>query len=181
MRKYLTPGRRFPDGIHIDGMAETGPASEPAAAEDDFFETWDKPVSKPGTPKPGTPKPSTPKPGSPAPPVIGRSVSANSAVTQSPAAPSAPRTVTSASLRANSSQSTAAKTTKLGAARLGSSTSSSASAPQTGTGAKKLGGLKAKKVTATIDFEEAERRAAEEEERYHLCVLDKWALGKTDV
>ncbi|KAA1472285.1 ArfGap-domain-containing protein [Dentipellis sp. KUC8613] len=152
---------KFPEGIVVDGVeAVKSPAPAAAGAEEDedFFSSWDKPA----TPKPTTPaaKPATP-------PVIGRSASASSTS-------SGPRTVTSSSLRANSTSSTASRPAKLGASRLSSSTSTSTSTTG-GLGAKKgkLGGLGAKKAAAPIDFAEAERKAKEEAERIRQLGYDR--------
>lgn len=143
-------------------MTETTPAAAPATSggEDDFFSTWDKPTSKPAS--------TASTPAVTAPPVIGK--------------PTAPRTVTSASLRSGSTPglTAAARASKLGAARVGSATSlssaaSGATTPAGGAVAKKgkLGGLGAKKAAAPLDFAEAERRAAEEAERIRQLGYDR--------
>jgi ADP-ribosylation factor GTPase-activating protein 2/3 len=144
---------RFPAGIWVDGMAQAQapPASAPASGEaDDFFDSWDKPAESAASTPAASAAPTPP-------PMIGRA--------------SAPRTVTSSSLRTPSGGS------KLGATRTGSASSISTSAPSTpgaGAGPKKskLGGLGAKKASAPIDFataeraaQDAERKAREAEER----------------
>ncbi|EJU02995.1 ArfGap-domain-containing protein [Dacryopinax primogenitus] len=155
---------RFPDRIYVDGMTDTPKSA--TAPDEDFFSSWDKPTA----PKVLSPAPKA------APPVVGRSLStvsnaatAGSSAASSPAispasTPSvtstpgvaAPRTVTSSSLRTSSASSgTGARSSKLGASRL----NATGGAPQHK--ASKLGARKG----APIDFEEAERKAKEEEER----------------
>lgn len=96
-----------------------------------------------------TPSPRPSKPSSPAPPSIGVGAAAGAA---KPAA-TGPRTVTSSSLRTGGAK-PAARPMKLGS---------------------KLGGSKlgAKKAAAPIDFEEAQRKAREEEERIKRLGYDK--------
>ena len=151
---------RFPEKIVVDG-AEV--AATPAAAggdDDDFFSSWDKPAA----PKPAT----SSKPTTSPPPMLGKSATA-------------PRTVSSASLRATvSAPGTTRPGSKLGASRLNSSPSAigSTSASSVGAGAgagpkkSKLGGLGAKKA-APVDFAEAERKAAEEAERIRQLGYDR--------
>lgn len=93
-----------------------------------------------------TPSPRPSKPSSPAPPSIGVGAAATKAAT-------GPRTVTSSSLRTGGAK-PAARPMKLGS---------------------KLGGSKlgAKKAAAPIDFEEAQRKAREEEERIKRLGYDK--------
>ncbi|KZT22840.1 ArfGap-domain-containing protein [Neolentinus lepideus HHB14362 ss-1] len=145
---------RFPDRVFVEGMADI---PEPATTqkdgdEDDFFSSWDKP--KAAAPQAAS---TTAKP-----PMLGR--------TSSPAT----RTVTSSSLRSNSTSSTS-RPTKLGASRLNSASSTvstttpAASAPKKS----KLGGLGAKKAAAPLDFEEAERKANEEAERIKQLGYDR--------
>ncbi|KIR41196.1 ADP-ribosylation factor GTPase-activating protein 2/3 [Cryptococcus deuterogattii 99/473] len=135
---------RYPHGIHIDGLELTPLASpaKAAAADDDFFSSWDKPAPKPATQTASTKDA--------APPSVG--------LTRAPV----PRTVTSSSLR--SSTSSAPSSRPASASRLSSSTTTSTGAvPKVSKlGASKLG---AKKAAAPIDFEEAQRKALEEEER----------------
>ncbi|KAL4249370.1 ArfGap-domain-containing protein [Abortiporus biennis] len=151
---------KFPDRVFVEGMSETASPATPAKEDDDFFSSWDKPASKPSTP-------STPS----APPLIGRSASAS--------ANAAPRTISSASLRSNSSIGSASRpASKLGASRLTSNgnTSTSTSSTTTSTGGArkgKLGGLGAKKAAAPIDFAEAERKAVEEAERIKQLGYDR--------
>lgn len=93
-----------------------------------------------------TPSPRPSKPSSPAPPSIGVGAAAAKP-------PAGPRTVTSSSLRTGGAK-PAARPMKLGS---------------------KLGGSKlgAKKAAAPIDFEEAQRKAREEEERIKRLGYDK--------
>jgi ADP-ribosylation factor GTPase-activating protein 2/3 len=149
---------RFPAGIYVEGAADA-PLSAPAAAkadEDDFFSSWDKP-STPKSP-PATSYQPTP------PPIIGRAASSG---------PAAPRTVTSSSLRAASTSGGAARPGKLGASRLNSASSVSSAASSTAPKKSKLGGLGAKKAAATVDFDEAERKAAEDAERVKQLGIEK--------
>lgn len=95
------------------------------------------------------PSPRPSKPSSPAPPSIG----VRSTPTPPPSAPTAPRTVSSSSLRGAARP--AAKASKLGASKLGGS---------------KLG---AKKAGTAINFEEAQRKAIEDEERIKRLGYDK--------
>jgi ADP-ribosylation factor GTPase-activating protein 2/3 len=152
---------RFPNGIVVDGVdTSKSAAAQPStgADEEDFFSSWDKPAPKA---KPASP-PSKPA----APPSIGRTVSAPASASP-PSAPvsAAPRTVTSSSLRSNTTS--AASTAR-------ALTSSSTSSTGTGAGgarpAKK--GLGAKKA-APVDFAEAERRAAAEAERVRQLGYDR--------
>ncbi len=185
-RRRTDDERRCPEGIRLDGVdlsvppAQGGPGSGAATpsggaatptAPDDFFATWDKPAS----PAPGatsgsaSPQPAAPPP----PPSIGRP---------------APRTVTSSSLRqstgangsAASSPGAAGPTASPAARRPGASRLTSGSANTTTTtssgsalGAPKASRLGAKKAAAPIDFEAAQRKALEEEERIKRLGYDK--------
>ncbi|KAF8633764.1 hypothetical protein AX15_001270 [Amanita polypyramis BW_CC] len=146
---------RFPNGIHVEG-AETVTSPQTEETEEDFFDSW----SKPATPKssvPGTPRTVTP-------PVVGRTqsgASSNSSTsTNSTPTSTAPRTITSSST---------SRPSRLGSTRLNSSSmiSSTSSAPR-----KSKLGLGAAK-TKTVDFEEAERKAREEEERTKQLGYDR--------
>lgn len=151
--------RRYPTRIFVEGMAETAVTpSADAAVEDDFFSSWDKPVAKPASSAASSPA---------GVPIIGRSASAAAA----------PRTISSSSLRANTT-SGSRPGSKLGASRLNSSPASSTATTPTGTAntaakKSKLGGLGAKKAAAPIDFAEAERKAAEEAERIKQLGYDR--------
>ncbi|KAI0691155.1 hypothetical protein C8T65DRAFT_587380 [Cerioporus squamosus] len=147
---------RHPDRIVVDGAE---PPSAPVAKggdDDDFFSSWDKPATPKSPPTSSQPI---------APPVIGRSASAGTA---------APRTISSASLRSNSTTPGASRpASKLGASRLNSSTPSVTSAAASGPKKSKLGGLGAKKAATPVNFEEAERKAAEEAERIRQLGYDR--------
>jgi ADP-ribosylation factor GTPase-activating protein 2/3 len=162
----LKPTCRYPERIFVEGIeASPTPPSQPE--DEDFFTSWNKPSSKPGTPALSPPTSS--------PPSIGRSASAASSTT-SIVAP-APRTITSSSFRSSSTPASG-RTNKLGASRLtsGSSITSTSTAGAGGsTAAKKskLGGLGAKKTAAPIDFAEAERRAQAEAEHIKQLGYDK--------
>ncbi|CAK9784438.1 ArfGap-domain-containing protein [Cutaneotrichosporon oleaginosum] len=152
-RRVAEDARQHPDGIHIDGLdltpmqtATSTPANE---SNDDFFDNWDKAAP---TPSPRPSKPASPAP----PPSIGRTPSP---ATTSASASTGPRTVSSASLRANPSRTVSANRTGAKAMKLGGSK----------LGASKLGAKKA----GTINFEEAERKAREEEERIKRLGYDK--------
>ncbi|KAL7279589.1 hypothetical protein ACG7TL_005994 [Trametes sanguinea] len=157
-RRVREDAAKFPDKVVVEGpMEASATPSSQGGDDDDFFSSWDKPA----TPKP---TPTAAKPA--APPVIGRSASASSATT-------APRTVSSASLRSNSSTTVGSRpASKLGASRLNSSTPSVSSAGSAAPKKSKLGGLGAKKA-APVDFAEAERKAAEEAERIRQLGYDR--------
>ncbi|KII90994.1 hypothetical protein PLICRDRAFT_52664 [Plicaturopsis crispa FD-325 SS-3] len=144
----------FPFGIVVEGVEAAPAAAVKPAEDDDFFSSWDKAA----TPK----SPSSPTITSP--PIIGRASSTG---------PTAPRTVSSSSLRSSSSAANG-RPGKLGASRLGSS-SSTTTVSSNATAAKKskLGGLGAKKAAAPIDFAEAERKAAAEAERIKQLGYDR--------
>ncbi|KAI0369401.1 ArfGap-domain-containing protein [Pilatotrama ljubarskyi] len=157
-RRVKEDAARYPDKVVVDGVADvTATPASKAADDDDFFSSWDKPATLKPTAAPTKPS---------APPVIGRSASASSA-------PAAPRTVSSASLRSNSTANGGSRpTSTLGASRLNSSTPSVASTASVGPKKSKLGGLGAKKA-APVDFAEAERRAAAEAERIRQLGYDR--------
>ncbi|KAI0051491.1 ArfGap-domain-containing protein [Auriscalpium vulgare] len=144
---------RYPEGIHVDGLElAKSPSQGPAGdGEDDFFSSWDKPAAPKPTPQ--ATKPATP-------PVLGRPASTG------------PRTVTSSSIRANSSGGTA-RPSGLGSSRLSSSSTSTTSTTAAAPKKSKLGGLGARKAAAPLDFAEAERKAAEEAERIKQLGYDR--------
>ncbi|KAF7974321.1 hypothetical protein HWV62_12492 [Athelia sp. TMB] len=146
-KRVADDASRYPEGIFVEGMESSAASVTPAPADDeDFFSSWDKPASKPSPA--ATPATS--------PPVIGR-----------PAAPPAPRTISSSSFRSSATPTTG-RPQKLGASRLTSSSSvnSSSSTTSAATAKKtKLGGLGAKKAAAPIDFDAAEKKAKEDAER----------------
>ncbi|SNX81857.1 related to GLO3 - zinc finger protein [Melanopsichium pennsylvanicum] len=158
-------GQSLNSPVYFPGLAVTSTESPAASsksgggAEDDFFDEWDKPTS--------AVKPVASAPAKPAP------VAAAPSAKSTPTPPAAPKTVTSASLRANSSaarrtlgavsrtssaSSTPGTTTPTGAGPTTSAPTAAARPARTG----KLG-LGAKKAGVTIDFAAAERKAKEEE------------------
>ncbi|OCF43070.1 ADP-ribosylation factor GTPase-activating protein 2/3 [Kwoniella heveanensis CBS 569] len=154
-RRVQEDAARNPHGIHIDGLELTPMASpSKAAADDDFFSSWDKekPASKPASPAPGAGGVAKPA----APPSIGVARPASTG----------PRTVTSSSLRSSTPS-----TRPITSSRLSSSTTAGG-VSSTGGGIKssKLG---AKKAAASINFEEAQKKALEEEERIKRLGYDK--------
>jgi len=155
---------RFPDRVVVDGATEASTPVPQGGDDDDFFSSWNKPAT-PKSPAVAAPKPV-------APPIIGRSASASAN------SESAPRTISSSSLRPSSATPGSRPTSKLGASRLNSSSSTTTTTSTATTGASapkksKLGGLGAKKAAAPIDFEEAERRAAAEAERVRQLGYDR--------
>ncbi|KAH9452525.1 hypothetical protein MJO29_008453 [Puccinia striiformis f. sp. tritici] len=135
------PGRVHFEGLHI-GSSGNESSNKDDKKDDDFFGTWDKPTT---TTNPTTTTTTTTKLSG-----FGTSgLTPNGSANSSPN-PAAPRTVQSSTLRAAvSSNSSAPSKSKLGATKLG--------ANKVKLGAKKTGG--------SINFEEAERKAKEEEER----------------
>ncbi|ETW82304.1 hypothetical protein HETIRDRAFT_318381 [Heterobasidion irregulare TC 32-1] len=146
---------KYPEGIVVEGAetAKSPPTESTAGGDDDFFSSWDKPTS----PKPAA---NSSKPAAPS--VIGRAASASSA----------PRTVTSSSLRSTSTGSSVGRPARLGASRLSSSASTTSAASTAAPKKSKLGGLGAKKA-APVDFAEAERKATEEAERIKQLGYDQ--------
>ncbi|GAA5914042.1 ADP-ribosylation factor GTPase-activating protein [Sporobolomyces salmoneus] len=151
------------------GSGSTGAGKK----DDDFFDSWDAPASKPNTP--------LASPAVSSPPVLGLGSRQNPPT-------AAPRTVTSSSLRTSASPNSSNPTSSssgnpstsrprtLGATRSISSTSSTTTsslgaAKTSKLGASKLGGVK--KGGMTINFEEAEKRAKEEEERIKRLGYDR--------
>ena len=153
---------RYPHGIHIDGLELTPLASPVPQKNDDFFETWDKekektkstPISRNATPPPSIgSRPSSTKP------IVPSSLNPNNATTSSPpktngtsSTTSAPAPTTSRAVSSSSLGPTAATRTKPG---------------------QKVSRLGAKKATTSINFEEAQRKAVEEEERIKRLGYDK--------
>jgi len=139
------PGAVFFEGL---SLASSGADSTADKKDDDFFGTWDKPSSStPAVVAPSTTKLSGIGTGGLTP---NGSKPASRATSPNPPAPSGPRTVQSSTLRAaTSSNPSAPSKSKLGATKVG--------ATKVKLGAKKSGG--------SINFEEAEKKAKEEEER----------------
>ncbi|OAV92439.1 hypothetical protein PTTG_07965 [Puccinia triticina 1-1 BBBD Race 1] len=139
-----------PGPVIFEGLtlASSGADSTADKKDDDFFGSWDKPASStPSAVAPTATKLSGFGTGGLTP---NGSKPTSRATSPNPAVPAAPRTVQSSSLRAaTSSNSSAPSKSKLGATKVG--------ATKVKLGAKKTGG--------SINFEEAERKAKEEEER----------------
>ncbi|BGP01773.1 ADP-ribosylation factor GTPase-activating protein GLO3 [Rhodotorula toruloides] len=164
------------DRVVVEGAADTAAAPAAKAAGDgDFFDTWDAPPS--AAKKPLSPAPAM------TPPLVGlggsRPSTPGGTLLSTPPATSAPRTVTSSSLRTTSSASLNRPKT-LGATRTTSSSASTstlssssatvgASSARGKLGAGKLGVKKG----GSINFEEAERKAREEEERIKRLGYDR--------
>ncbi|KAG9008830.1 ADP-ribosylation factor GTPase activating protein, ER-Golgi transport [Tulasnella sp. JGI-2019a] len=162
----------FPDRIWVEGLAiaadGVAAADEP---EEDFFSTWDKPA----TPKP-TPKPVAAKAVPTLPPSMGRTPVSNGPGT-TPAAPA--QRMTSSSLRTNSSSASPVSPSAAGAARvgkLGARTTSASSVSSAGATRPGKAGLGAKRAAAPINFEEAEKKAKEEEQKARQAALERQKL-----
>ena len=186
--RVVVEGAHLPAASSPDGDAS---GATPGGAGADFFDTWDAPPSSSASASSSKPASNA---ASPAlvrtPPVVGfggsRPSTPGGTLLSTPPAAQAPRTVTSSSLRTTTSSGAAGSTTAasrprtLGATRTTtSSTSTSAAAgaaPTTGpVRASKLGGagkLGVKKGAA-INFEEAERKAREDEERIKRLGYDR--------
>lgn len=146
---------RFPSRIYVEGMPEIVSSADSKAAandEEDFFSSWNKPANS-------SSKPTTPTPVSP--PVIGRATPPQNAT---------PRTVTSSSIRSTSTTNASRPTSNLKSSHLTSSTTTTSTS---GPKKSKLGGLGAKKAVTPLDFEQAEKQAAEEAERIKQLGYDR--------
>lgn len=184
-RRSLADEAQFGPRVVVIGEAAASalsPGSSAGKKDDDFFDSWNKPnLVKPPTQAPAPIRPPgigsgrspalTPN-GSQAP--TPRSGSPASAAALSPPAsatsaslPAQSRTISSSSLRGGATSSAAGGRSKLGATRVGGGASA-------GLGASK-GKLGAKKAGAPLDFEEAERKAKEEEERIKQLGYDRRA------
>jgi len=165
-RRRQEDARKYPDGIHLEGVDLTAPppaasgsgtpsrTTTPAPAGDDFFSSWDKPAenSAPSS------MPTTPS----GPPSVG-------------AARPAARTVTSSSLRQSTTSSATppAGARRPLASRLSSGPTASSTSTTASAGGPKPSKLGAKRAAAPINFEEAQRKALEEEERIKRLGYDK--------
>jgi ADP-ribosylation factor GTPase-activating protein 2/3 len=159
----LSDGVRFPAGIVVDGVEDEGTPTPTIKTEDeDFFTSWDKPTPPRSGSAPSS-KPVTP--------AISRSASPAIAPAASVAA--APRTVTSSSLRAGPGATGPRKSGLGGASRLSSSSATTTTTTSAAPKKAKLGGLGGVKKVAAVDFEEAERKAAEEAERIKQLGYDR--------
>lgn len=154
------PGPVIFTGLNL--VSGSGAAADKPQKDDDFFDSWDKPTSS--NPAVAAP-PSTHPPKLSGIGTIGLTSNGTKPHTSDPsldsAIPSAPRTVQSSTLRstASSTGSSAPSKSKLGATKVG--------ATKVKLGAKKTGG--------SINFEEAERKAKEEEERIKKLGYDSRA------
>ncbi|CAI6337170.1 unnamed protein product [Periconia digitata] len=157
-RRSTIDARQYPDEVVITDAAEaTGSdgTNTPAADEDDFFSSWDKPtIKRPSNPpsRTGTPRAQSPflKPG------------ANGDGATRPKSPLAGTSEPTTPAAIPSAKPAAARKTTAGAA------------PKKNILGAKKKGLGAKKVVATdgLDFEEAERKAREEAERIEKLGYD---------
>lgn len=159
-RRCLADEAQFGSGrVHFEGLSNaSNDEGNSTKKDDDFFESWDKPASTTPAIAPASNAPKALAGASkPASNVGGKPTSSTPASTQ-------PRTVQSSSLRSNTSNSGLGTNAKskgsLGASKLGA------------TGKVKLG---AKKAGVTINFEEAEKKAKEEEERIKKLGYDSKA------
>ncbi|SGY25656.1 BQ5605_C018g08653 [Microbotryum silenes-dioicae] len=186
------------EGANIDAAAS---AQAGGAAADDFFDTWDTKPKPKATLAPVQPNlisfglspgntPLNSRPGSPAVTAAGNGSGSGTpllrtgspasgtspAASATPAAAAPPRTVTSSALRTTSATAAGASRprTTLGATRTTSSSGLSGGSSLGGGAAKgKFGGVK--KVGGTVNFEEAERKAREEEQRIKQLGYDSRA------
>ncbi|KAF8636211.1 hypothetical protein AX17_003697 [Amanita inopinata Kibby_2008] len=154
---------KFPNGIHVDGVGIAASTPQKEETEEDFFDSW----SKPATPK--TSAPSTPRTATP--PIIGRAQSNPSSNGSTSPAPVATTASASTAPRTITSSSAAARPSRLGAgtSRLNSGSATSSTSTTTKKSKLGLGASKAKPV----NFEEAERKAREEEERIKQLGYDR--------
>ncbi|KAL7417068.1 hypothetical protein BDY24DRAFT_411833 [Mrakia frigida] len=161
-RRKDEDAKRFPNNLFIEGVTNVAPASSASAApEEDFFASFDS-SSKPKAVAAPIAKPPTTNPSS-------SSTTTTSAAPTRPSGPTptpAPRTTSSASLRSNNNTTTSPSS---------SSTSVPLTAARPGQKVSKLGASKlgAKKAGLSINFEEAERKAKEEEERITKLGYDR--------
>lgn len=171
-----------PGGVTSPGVGPGGGGKK----DEDFFDTWNKPgVAKPlVAPAPVRPpgignrspaltpngsRAATPRAVSPA---VIPSPSGTPPLTSPPASataltvpPAQPRTISSSSLRGGASAASATTRSKLGATKVGGAAAVG--------GKSKLGAVK--KAGAPLNFEEAERKAKEEEERIRQLGYDRRA------
>ena len=158
-RRANNDAKIYPDNVVVDDA--TQPEDERRKSED-FFEAWDKPIVHKPTPPPSR---------TATPPVLGR--------TPSPAVvPSANASATNGKLKGVNSSISSVESN-------GPRTTTSSALRSTGTvGARRTIALApkkptkptVKKVTETIDFEEAEKAAKEEAAR-----IEKWGVDATEL
>ncbi|ORY73829.1 hypothetical protein BCR35DRAFT_306935 [Leucosporidium creatinivorum] len=174
--------RYGPGKVYVEGVAGQGEAPVAESNDGDFFDTWDAPpaAKKALAPAAATPpliqfglspgntplssRPSSPRVSSSA----GASPVLNSGASTPTVAPAAPRTVTSSSLRTTSSASSTTSTSRP-KMTLGARTTSGSTAGSGPIGRGKLGVKKG----GAVNFEEAERKAREEEERIKKLGYDE--------
>ncbi|GAA95050.1 uncharacterized protein L969DRAFT_89386 [Mixia osmundae IAM 14324] len=171
-RKAKVDEAQYGQRVFLEGLPSHQEATQAnghtATGNADFFDTWDKEpaartptLSAPATPpviglsphpsRPATPRSATPTNTAPSPASSATGGTNATAAPSSAAGPPASRTTSSSALRAASASGTAKS--KLGATRT------------TGAGVGGRAKLGAKKAGGTINFEEAEKKAREEEER----------------
>ncbi|GAA6064321.1 hypothetical protein JCM10212_006008 [Sporobolomyces blumeae] len=191
------------DKVYVEGAADLGgtgdrDAKQGSNKDDDFFDSWDSKPASAASPKVSTTSSSTtaspllpgiglgPKPTPPASTTAPRTVTSSSLLrggagaggATSPAmtssgtmnASSRPRT-----LGATRTNSSTASSTTLASSSSGPATTTSMGSTRLGGGGGKLGASKlgVKKGAAPINFEEAERKAREEEERIKRLGYDR--------
>ncbi|KAL2012801.1 hypothetical protein VTN00DRAFT_326 [Thermoascus crustaceus] len=165
-RRAALDAKEYPEEVVItDVPAGASPdgSSTPAADEDDFFSSWDKPSIK---------RPSNPPSRTSTPPVVSRTGSPflNAGANGNGARPKSPLSASDKDSTSSTPAPTAVRTGSV--VRKGPS----AGGAKKGSvlGAKKTQKLGAKKVVAgdAIDFEEAERKAKEEAERIEKLGYD---------
>ncbi|KAG8908391.1 ADP-ribosylation factor GTPase activating protein, ER-Golgi transport [Tulasnella sp. 403] len=164
----------FPTRIWVEGLsvASADGADGGADGDEDFFSSWDKPAASKPAPK-NVPAKSSPAP----PPSIGKAPVRSNGSSPAIAAPQAQR-LTSSALRSNSaanSPPTSSPSTPANAraAKLGATKIASGSSTTTGSARPAKMGLGAKKATGPINFEAAEKKAREEEERVKQAMLER--------
>lgn len=161
------------------GSASAPTVNSTKAGDDDFFEDWDKPASKPAAPPTKASSGALPGIGARRPvaaPVAAASATSTSAANNSggssgfstPERSATPTTTSSKTLNARTGAGAGARKGALGATKISSGGSVGAS--------KKLGGVK--KAAAPINFEEAERKAREEEAK--AKALEEQALKEKE-
>ncbi|CAD6924742.1 unnamed protein product [Tilletia controversa] len=191
-------GLPLSSAVSFPGMASAASAAAAAAAgngakaggagnDDDFFDDWDKPAKPAASTSSSSAAPEAPVlPGigvvarsSAAPAPASPQLDSPSSGTASPR-PKAPTVTSSLSLQSSSSSATRSGARSLGAVRsAGGAGGSKLGAVRTAGGAGgKLGGVVKKGGAGSINFEEAERRALEAEEKRR--VLEAEAERETD-
>ncbi|GAB7354263.1 hypothetical protein MBLNU459_g4795t1 [Dothideomycetes sp. NU459] len=158
-RRCAADAKQFPGEVVVTDVVDEGSTSgtsTPAGTEDDFFSSWDKPTIK----RPSNPPSRTGTPG------ISRTASPFLNAPANGDATARPKSPLAASSAPSSASSTAAPTARaIPAAAIRKPAGTAAPRKANILGAKKKG-LGAKKVDASaLDFDAAERKAREEQER----------------